>query len=75
MDTRPRNLKNLLSVVLSAVNVVRSQSLHHRLFKVFCNEVGAQRNVLGYLTEVKWLPRVLARVFELHKEIEQLLRH
>jgi len=45
-DARPENFKNVLSIVVSAVNLIRSQALNHRLFKVFCNEVGAQHNAL-----------------------------
>jgi len=37
--TRPENFKDLLSIVVSAVNFVRSQTLNHGLFRVFCNEV------------------------------------
>ena len=72
--TRPENFKDVLSIVLSSVNFVRSQTLNHSLFRVFCNE--AQHNVLLYYTKVPWLScvRVLIRVRELRKEIEQFLR-
>jgi len=36
---RPENFKDVLSIVVSAVNFVRSQTLNHGLFRVFCNEV------------------------------------
>jgi len=74
--TLPEQLKNVLSIVVSAVNFIRGQALNHRLFKVFCDEIGAEHNVLLYHTEVRWLSRgrVLTRVFELHKEIQQFLR-
>ena len=73
--TRPENLKDVLSIVVSAVNFVRSQTLNHGLFRVLCNE--AQHNVLLYYTKVSLLScvRVLIRVRELRKEIEQFLRH
>jgi len=37
--TRPENFKDVLSIVVSAVNFVRSQTLNHGLFRVFSNEV------------------------------------
>ena len=67
--------KNVLSIAVSAVNYIRGNASNHRLFKVFCNELGAKHNVLRYHTEVRWLSRGrgLTRVFELHKEIELFL--
>ena len=72
----PKKLKNVLSIAVSAVNYIRGNALSHRLFKAFCNEVGAKHSVVLYHTEVIWLSqsRVLTRVFELRKEIEMLLR-
>ena len=73
----PEKLKNVLSIAVRAVNYIRGNTLKHRLFKVFCNKVGAKHSVLLYHTEVRWLSpgRVLTRVFELRKEIERFLRH
>jgi len=69
--------KCCLLFVVSAINFIRGQALNHCLFKVFCNEVEVQHNVLLYHTEVRWLPRgwVLIRVFELRKKIKQFLIH
>jgi len=39
MNTRPENFKDVLSIVVSAVNFVRGQTFNHGLFRVFCNEV------------------------------------
>ena len=74
--TRPENSCDVLSIVASAVNFVRVQTLNHGLFTVFCNDVQAQHNVLRDYTKVPLLfcVRVLIRVLELHKEIEQFLR-
>jgi len=36
----PDQLKNVLSIVESAVNFIRGLPLNHCLFKVFCDEVG-----------------------------------
>ena len=53
----PKQLKNM-SIVLSAVNFIRglvvnqdytlSESRIHYLFKIFCNKVGAEHNILLY---------------------------
>ena len=58
---------------LSAVNYIKG---NHRLFKAFCNKVGAKHSVLLYRTERRWLSRgrVLTHVFELRKEIEMFVR-
>jgi len=37
--TRPENFKDMLSIVVNAVNFVEGQTLNHGLFRVFCNEV------------------------------------
>ena len=39
MYTRPENFKDVLSIIVSAVNFIRGQALNHGLFGVFCNEV------------------------------------
>ena len=72
----PEQLKNVLSIAVSAINYIRRNVLNHRLFKVFCNEVGTEHDVLLYRTKVRWLShgQVLTPVFELHKEIKQFLR-
>ncbi|KAK4327553.1 hypothetical protein Pmani_001960 [Petrolisthes manimaculis] len=75
--TLPEKLKNVLSIVVRAVNFIRERALNHRLFVSFCEEIGAEHSVLLYHTEVRWLSsgRVLTRVFELHEEIKQFLRN
>ena len=72
----PEKLKKVLSIAVSVVNYIRGNALNHRLFKAFCNEVGAKHSILLYHTEVRWLSRgrVLTRVFELRKEIEMFLK-
>ena len=67
------HLKNVLSIAVRAVNFIRGRALNHRLFKVFCEKIGAEHNVVLFHTEVRWLSRgrVLTRVFELHEEIKQ----
>ena len=54
---RLENLKNVFSIVVSAVNSIRGHALNHRVFKVFSNEVGDEHSVLFH-TEMRWLSRV-----------------
>jgi len=65
---RSENLKNVFSIVVSAVNFIRGHALNHRVFKVFCNEVGDQHSVLFH-TEMRWLSRVrvLTRVWAVQR--------
>jgi hypothetical protein len=48
-------LKSAMDTAVQAVNFIRSRALNHRLFKIFCQEVGAAQEVLLYHTEVCWL--------------------
>ena len=45
------------------------------MFKIFCNEVGADHDVLLFHTQVRWLSRckVVSRVHELREEFIQFL--
>jgi len=52
-NTRPEHLKKVMSIVVSAVNFLRSQALNHRLFRVFWNDFWAQHNVLLYHIKVR----------------------
>jgi hypothetical protein len=69
-------LKSAMDTAVQAVNFIRSRALNHRLFKIFCQEVGAAHEVLLYHTEVHWLShgRVFTRVMELRTEIATFLR-
>ena len=72
----PTELKNVMSIVVRSVNFIRGHALNHRLFQVFCQEIGSEHSVLLFHTEVRWLSRgrVLTRVMELHEEIGQFLQ-
>ena len=50
-------LKSVLSIAVRVVNYIRGNALNHRLFKAFCNEVGAKHSILLFHTEVRWLSR------------------
>ena len=74
--TLPPNLKDVLSICVQVVNFIRGRSLHHRLFKLFCEEMGNEHQVLLFHTEVRWLSRgkILTRKAELKNEIAIFLR-
>jgi len=76
--TLPANLKHVLSICVQVVNFIRGRplQLHHRLFKLFCEEMGSEHQVLLFHTEVRWLSRgkILTRMAQLKDEIVILLR-
>ena len=74
--TLPPHLKDVLSVCVQVVNFIRGRPLNHRMFKLFCEEMGSEHVVLLFHTEVRWLSRgeILNRIAELHAEIALFLR-
>ena len=74
--TLPKELGNVMAIVIATVNFIHASALNHRLFQVFCEDIGAAYTHLLYYTEVRWLSRgqVLNRVFQLRQEIEIFLR-
>uniref|UniRef100_UPI00358EC2D2 protein FAM200C-like n=1 Tax=Myxine glutinosa TaxID=7769 RepID=UPI00358EC2D2 len=73
--TLPKELGDVMAIV-TAVNVIRARALNHRLFQVFCEDIGAAYTHLLYYTEVRWLSRgqILNCVLQLRQEIEIFLR-
>lgn len=71
----PESLKQHLITAINIVKYIRGRALNHRIFRAFCEEIGAAHTVLLYHTEIRWLSkgRMLNRVFELREEIIQLL--
>lgn len=66
----------MIDVTVQVVNFIRSRSLNHRLFKIICQEFGAEHDVLLYHTDIRWLSRgqTFIRVFELRLEIFTFLK-
>ncbi|KAL4104806.1 hypothetical protein QTP88_020082 [Uroleucon formosanum] len=73
--TLPTNLKEIMTTAVKVVNFIRARVLHHRLFKVLCQEMGSEHEFLLYYTEVRWLSRgqVMKRLYELREEISYFL--
>jgi len=74
--TLPKELAYVMAIVVTVVSIIRVQALNHRLFQVFCEDIGASYIHLLYHTEVRWLSRgqILNRVLQLRHEIEAFLR-
>ena len=54
-QTLPEELRDVMAVVVTTVNFIRGRALNHRLFQVFCENIGAPHSHLLYHTEVRWL--------------------
>lgn len=74
--TLPLNMKKVLDFSLKIINYIRGRSLNHRLFKLFCEELGSEHSILLFNTDVRWLSRgnALMRFFELRKEVQTFLK-
>lgn len=73
------HLKDTMNTVTKCVNLIRGghNSLTHRQFKSFLEEVDAHYSDLTMYTEVRWLSRgkCLDRFFELRKEVTMFLEN
>ncbi|XP_032881422.1 general transcription factor II-I repeat domain-containing protein 2A-like [Amblyraja radiata] len=69
------NLKDVMDVVVRAVNMILSQGLNHRQFQQLLSEAEAQYGDLLYFCDVRWLNRgaMLERVYALREEIATFL--
>ena len=55
--TLPVSLRDVLELIIGAVNFVKSSALNTRLFGKLCTEMGATHDTLLFYTEVRWLSR------------------
>ena len=70
--TLPCGLQDVLKVTIKIVNFVKSSTLHTRLFRKLCKDMGSEHiNLLNY-TKVRWPLKgnVLSRVFEPRGELK-----
>ena len=67
----PAEFFDVLSLVIKMVNNVKGSALNSRLFKILCEDLGADHSVLLFHSNVRWLFRgnVTKRVYELRKEL------
>ncbi|XP_072377718.1 general transcription factor II-I repeat domain-containing protein 2-like [Diabrotica undecimpunctata] len=63
--------QNVMKVVVSIVNFIKSRGLNHRQFKQFLDDIESKYGDLLYYTEVRWLSRglTLERFLNLIEEI------
>ena len=63
---------DVLSLVIKMVNNVKGNALNSRLFKILCEDLGADHSVLLFHSNVLWLSRgnVTKRVYELRRIAE-----
>ena len=67
----PAKFFDVLSLVIKMVNNVKGSALNSRLFKILCEDLGADHSVFLFHSNVRWLSRgnVTKRVYELRKEL------
>lgn len=73
--TLPPELKEVMAVVVKAVNFIRGRAVNHRIFRELCSEIGSEFQALLFHTEIRWLSkgRTLNRFLALREEIMHFL--
>ena len=73
--TLPKEVGDVMAIVVATVNFIHACALNHCLLQVFCEDIGAAYTHLLYYTEVHWLSRgqVLNCVLQLRQEIKIFL--
>ena len=51
--TFPSKLAEVLTILVKSVNYVQNSALKHRIFKVLCNEMGSEFEILLYYSSVR----------------------
>ena len=69
------DISSVMNPVVKMVNLIRSHGLNHRQFRDILKDIDTESQDLPYYTAVRWLSceKVLSRVFELRKEIQDFL--
>ena len=67
----PAEFFDVLSLVIKMVNNVKGSALNRRLFKILCEDLGADHSVLLFHSNVRWISRgnITKRGYELRKEL------
>jgi len=68
-------LKNVMTTVVSTINVIKSRGLNSRQFKELLSELESEYGDLVYHCEVRWLSRgnMLTRFYSLREEVKQFM--
>uniref|UniRef100_UPI00358F5BAB general transcription factor II-I repeat domain-containing protein 2B-like n=1 Tax=Myxine glutinosa TaxID=7769 RepID=UPI00358F5BAB len=68
-------LNNVMTTVVSTINVIKSRGLNSRQFKELLSELESEYGDLVYHCEVRWLSRgnMLTRFYSLREEVKQFM--
>jgi hypothetical protein len=74
--TLPTTLIEVLSADIQVINFIRISSMNCYIFNAFCQEMGAEYEVILYHIEAHWLSRrlVLKHLLELRAEVSLFLK-
>ena len=74
--TLPAAMNEKLATTIRVVNFVKKSPVKSRLFAILCKDMDADHETLLFHTAVRWLSKgnMLARVYELRKEVELFLK-
>ena len=73
--TLPLELKEVMAVVVLAMNFIRGRAMNHCIFGEFCSEIGSELQAVLFYTEIRWLSKgkTLNRFLALREEIMHFL--
>ncbi|KAK4310895.1 hypothetical protein Pmani_017575 [Petrolisthes manimaculis] len=73
--TQSLKLNNVMSIVVSCINFIKSRGLNSRQFKELLNDLDLEYGDVVYHCEVRWLTRgnILMSFYELRDEVNQFL--
>ena len=68
-------MKDILDIAVKAVNEIKSRAHNHRLFKLLCQEIGSEYELLLFHTEFRWVlqGKFLKRLVILKQEVSAFL--
>ncbi len=73
--TLPSSFQDVLNLVVSAVNFIKSKPLASRLFKILCKELGSTHEVLLFNTSVAFERKSLETIFFVKERTPDLFQY